>query len=341
VFGAGLPTPPELPTAGLPGAHNSRGLGTFGPSDGGVGRPAPNLNSSVFSSFGVRRIVKVISALASRGDTRLLSYAVGVSVGHRFGSRDNRQSPRNTEADMNPNQLSERTREALEKLPPDKRGRAEAIIALTQTPEARANDTADRAILDREFRETGRIATIGEKLDPDDSATFRTFIEALRDERLTRGISLEELAMRSKLDKAALSRLEAGKQANPTIATLMRYARALGMRLTLSLGPRPAATDATADPRQTNQAEGQPAPAPARRSGVELAVSGQGKPFITAGIEDYKIFRIYLDALGIPFSTRKGNTLGTVVIVPDPAISHDRLRDVVDRWTTAVAASRL
>jgi hypothetical protein len=34
--------------------------------------------------------------------------------------------------------LSERTREALEKLPPDKRHRAEAIIALTQTLEARA-----------------------------------------------------------------------------------------------------------------------------------------------------------------------------------------------------------
>jgi len=40
------------------------------------------------------------------------------------------------------------------------------------------------------------------------------------------------------------------------------------------------------------------------------------------------------------FSTRKGNTKGTVVIVPDPAIGHDRLREVVNRWTTAVAAGR-
>jgi len=155
---------------------------------------------------------------------------------------------------MNPNQLSERTRKALEKLPPDKRRRAEAIIALTQTPEARSNDTADRAILDREYRETGRIAGIGGKLDPDDLTTFRAFIEALRDERLTRGISLEQLAMRSKLDKAALSRLEAGKQTNPTVATLMRYARALGMRLTLSLDPRPATTEDNPDPCQTKPA---------------------------------------------------------------------------------------
>jgi transcriptional regulator with XRE-family HTH domain len=41
--------------------------------------------------------------------------------------------------------------------------------------------------------------------------------------------------MRSKLDKAALSRLEGGKQVNPTVTTLTRYARALDMRLTLSL----------------------------------------------------------------------------------------------------------
>jgi transcriptional regulator with XRE-family HTH domain len=243
------------------------------------------------------------------------------------------------EADMNPIRLSERTREALEKLPPDKRRRAEAIIALTQTPEARANDVADRAILDHEYRETGRIAGIGENLDPDDSTTFRSFIEALRDERLTQGISLEELSMRSKLDKAALSRLESGKQANPTVATLMRYARALGMRLTLSLNPRPATTDGNSDPSQINPAERQSARAAAGRSGVELAVSGQGKLFITTWSEDYKFFRIYLDALGIPFSTRKGNARGTVVIVPDPAIGHDRLREAVDHWTTVVAAS--
>ncbi len=237
---------------------------------------------------------------------------------------------------MNPNQLSERTRQALEKLPPDKRVRAEAIIAQTQTPEARANDTADRAILDREYRETGRIATMGEKLDPDDSATFRAFIEALRDERLSRGISLEELAMLSKLDKAALSRLEAGKQTNPTVATLMRYARALGMRLTLSLSPRPTETGTTSDPSGSDPVGGQPAGV----SGLELSVSSQGRPFITAGIDDYRLFRIYLDALGIPFSTRKGSAMGTIVVVTDPTIGHDRLREVVDRWTTAMAASR-
>lgn len=145
---------------------------------------------------------------------------------------------------MDPTRLSGRTREALEKLPPAKRARAEAIIAQTQTPEARAKDAAERAILDQEYHEMGRVAAIGEKVNPEDAAAFRTFIERLREERLSQGLSLERLATRSKLDKAALSRLEAGKQTNPTVATLMRYARALGMRAAFSLESRTDVTEA-------------------------------------------------------------------------------------------------
>ena len=121
--------------------------------------------------------------------------------------------------------IADRTCEALKNLPDEKRARAEVIIAQTQTPEARARDAADRAKLDREYRETGQIATVGEKLDPEDLATFRAFIATLREARLARGMSLEQLAAESRLHKAALSRLEAGKQSNPTIATLLRYAR--------------------------------------------------------------------------------------------------------------------
>ena len=39
------------------------------------------------------------------------------------------------------------------------------------------------------------------------------------------------------LDQEALTLLEAGEQANPPVATLMRYVRALDMRLALSLEP--------------------------------------------------------------------------------------------------------
>jgi ribosome-binding protein aMBF1 (putative translation factor) len=138
---------------------------------------------------------------------------------------------------VDPTRLSRRTLEALEKLPADKRARAEVIIARTQTPEARVRDASLRAVLDREYRETGRIATIGERASVEDVVHFHYFVKVLRDERLARGLSLEELAARSMLDPAALRLLEAGEQADPPVATLMRYARALDMRLTLSLEP--------------------------------------------------------------------------------------------------------
>jgi DNA-binding phage protein len=139
------------------------------------------------------------------------------------------------ETDMDATRLSKRTLEALEKMPPDKRIRLQAVIARTQTAEARAKSASDRDILDREYRETGRIATIGEKANPEDSVLFRHFVKSLRAERLSRRLSLDQIAVRSKLDKAALSRLQAGKQVNPTVTTLMRYARALDMRMTFFL----------------------------------------------------------------------------------------------------------
>ena len=81
---------------------------------------------------------------------------------------------------MDPTRLSRRTREALENLPAEKRTLAEEAIARTQTLEARARDASDRALLDQEYRETGRIGTISEKVDPADAAMFRKFIEDLR-----------------------------------------------------------------------------------------------------------------------------------------------------------------
>lgn len=153
--------------------------------------------------------------------------------------RGRRIRSKRTETEIDAATLSQSTREALNKMPRDKRARIEAIVARSQTSEARAKSAANRDILDREYRETGRIATASEKTTVEDSTAFSQFISRLRDERLARGLSLDQLAARSKIDKAALSRLEAGKQSNPTLATLMKYARALEFRLTLSLEQAP------------------------------------------------------------------------------------------------------
>jgi transcriptional regulator with XRE-family HTH domain len=46
---------------------------------------------------------------------------------------------------------------------------------------------------------------------------------------------IADVAERTRIDKAALSRLENGQHVNPTVKTLARYARALGKSLTWGL----------------------------------------------------------------------------------------------------------
>jgi len=60
-------------------------------------------------------------------------------------------------------------------------------------------------------------------------------LSALRQQRESAGLSLDEVASRSGIDKAQLSRLENGKVQDPRPSTLSRYARAIGKRLALSL----------------------------------------------------------------------------------------------------------
>jgi transcriptional regulator with XRE-family HTH domain len=53
--------------------------------------------------------------------------------------------------------------------------------------------------------------------------------------RESAGLSLDEVASRSGIDKAQLSRLENGKVHDPRSSTRARYARAIGKRLAWSL----------------------------------------------------------------------------------------------------------
>ena len=62
-------------------------------------------------------------------------------------------------------------------------------------------------------------------------------LAGLRRERERQGLSLTDMAERTGIDRATISKLETGKLANPTISTLRTYARALGRRLTWSLEP--------------------------------------------------------------------------------------------------------
>jgi DNA-binding Xre family transcriptional regulator len=57
----------------------------------------------------------------------------------------------------------------------------------------------------------------------------------LRAARESRGLSLSDLTELTGMDRSALSKLETGQRANPTVETLVRYAEAVGKRLVVSL----------------------------------------------------------------------------------------------------------
>ena len=56
-------------------------------------------------------------------------------------------------------------------------------------------------------------------------------LRSLKEARLRKGLSLGEVAARSGIDKANLSRLENDPHPNPTWSTLSRLAAAIGVRL--------------------------------------------------------------------------------------------------------------
>ena len=57
----------------------------------------------------------------------------------------------------------------------------------------------------------------------------------LRAAREAKGLSLSDLTELTGMDRSALSKLETGQRANPTVETLVRYAGAVGKRLVVSL----------------------------------------------------------------------------------------------------------
>ena len=63
---------------------------------------------------------------------------------------------------------------------------------------------------------------------------LRSFVAAMKRIREAAGLTLAEVSRRCGIDQPALSRLESGRNKNPTLDTLWRYAAALGQRLVLS-----------------------------------------------------------------------------------------------------------
>jgi beta-phosphoglucomutase-like phosphatase (HAD superfamily) len=60
-------------------------------------------------------------------------------------------------------------------------------------------------------------------------------LKQLKAAREARGLSLADVTERTGMDRSALSKLETGQRANPTVETLVRYAEAVGKRLVVTL----------------------------------------------------------------------------------------------------------
>ena len=86
--------------------------------------------------------------------------------------------------------------------------------------------------------ESSELAAMADPSSLGDHLDFAVFMQSVRDRRESLGLTLAEVALRMGVDHASVSRLESGKQPNPTINTLMRYVEAIGFRLTWGLADR-------------------------------------------------------------------------------------------------------
>jgi DNA-binding XRE family transcriptional regulator len=107
-------------------------------------------------------------------------------------------------------------------LTPEQRAAAEARRAERRTPEYQEELARDIDAYRREYPPVG---------DPELIAA----LAGLRRQRERQGLSLTDMAERTGIDRATISKLETGKLANPTVGMLRTYARALGRRLNWTL----------------------------------------------------------------------------------------------------------
>ena len=68
-------------------------------------------------------------------------------------------------------------------------------------------------------------------------AAILSLMASFKAVRESQGLTLAELSERMGIDAPALSRLETGKMLNPTLATLHKWAEALGRKLDVDLSP--------------------------------------------------------------------------------------------------------
>lgn len=108
-------------------------------------------------------------------------------------------------------------------------------IYRTATDEERAKHAMVREQIAEELPDIRRRAKERLVLLKKEGTPLRQVLAALRAERERQGLSLADINERTGIDRAALSRLENNEDANPTLATLERYAEAVGRQMVVLL----------------------------------------------------------------------------------------------------------
>jgi ribosome-binding protein aMBF1 (putative translation factor) len=103
------------------------------------------------------------------------------------------------------------------------------------TPEEKSRVSEARRLIAAVMPEIRRRASEYKHAYDAARATLQDAVKLLKAERERMGLSLADVADRTGIERSNLSRLENEAEANPTVATLSRYADALGKRLTIAL----------------------------------------------------------------------------------------------------------
>jgi transcriptional regulator with XRE-family HTH domain len=152
------------------------------------------------------------------------------------------------------------------------------------TPEDRERHRQIREKFQREKPSVEQLVDSGEYNPPIPQGVYldsMRLLSLLRRAREQADLSLAELAERCGIDKAALSRLESGKQDNPTLQTVLRYLFALGKRLGWVLEDLP-------EPTHVDRTNVKQAPS-SKRWGTMIEQYEERRPlFLRKALEDAK-----------------------------------------------------
>jgi transcriptional regulator with XRE-family HTH domain len=130
---------------------------------------------------------------------------------------------------------------------------------INRTPEDLARIKSIREKFQRERPTVDQILESGEYKEALPLGVYletKKLLHDLKKQREEAGMSLADVAERSGMDKAAVSRLENGHQQNPTVDTLSRYAAAIGKLLVLGYTDLPSREPGTQRDRKNRTGTG-------------------------------------------------------------------------------------